>query len=110
VRYLLVALFERELTCGVGAGAFPFGAPRLLTGAGLLLTGFMPVLRIRLPLPSLTFDTPYWASADVPHANMQKIANVNLICPRLHSGHHNSSRCPAMHSQSAVFGVFPSLP
>jgi hypothetical protein len=103
-----VSLLERELTCGVGAGAFVFGATIVLTGAGLLLTGFTPVLRTRLPLLSLTFDTPYWASAEVPHAKMQKIANVNLICPRLHSDCYNRSGCPEMHPQSAAFGVFSS--
>jgi hypothetical protein len=47
------------------------------------LTGVVPVLRIRLPLPSLAFEIPYCASAEVTHANMPKIANANLMCPRL---------------------------
>src|SRR5450631_3583683 len=57
----------------------------------------MPVFRIRLPLPSLAFDTPYCAIAEVQHAKMQKIASVNLMCPRLYSGHYNRSGCRDMH-------------
>ena len=72
------------------------------------LAGCMPVLRIRLPLPSLAFDTPYCAIAEVPQANMQKIANVNLMCPRLYSGRYNRSGGWDMHPQTAVPGVILS--
>jgi hypothetical protein len=68
----------------------------------------MPVLRIRLPLPSLAFDTPYCAIAEVPQANMQKIASVNLMCPRWYSSHYNRSGGPDMHPQTAVPGAISS--
>lgn len=91
------------MTGGVGPGTFEIGPLKLLAGAWLdPLAGFMPVLRIRLPLPSLAFDTPYCASAEVPHASMQKIANANLMCPRLYSGPYHRSACPDMHAQTAV--------
>jgi hypothetical protein len=74
---------------GVWAGGLLIGPFRLLTPVWpKLLTGLMPVLRMRLPLASLAFDIPFCASAaEAPHANMQKIPNVNLtslklICPR----------------------------
>ena len=77
----------------------------LLIGPWLMpLAGLMPVLRIRLPLPSLAFDMPYCANAEVAHANMQKIANANLMCPRLHSGLHDRSGCPEMHSRMGGIG------
>ena len=67
-------LCKPELVGGVGAGALSIGPLRLFAGAGLeLLTGFVPVLRIRLPLLSLAFDMPDCAKAEVPQANMQKI-------------------------------------
>jgi hypothetical protein len=34
-------------------------------------------------LPSLAFEMPYCAGAEVAHANVQKIANANLMCPRI---------------------------
>jgi hypothetical protein len=81
----------------------------LLAGPWLIaLPGFVPASRIRLPKPSLVFDTPYCASAEVPQVSKQKIANVNLMCPRLQLAYYNRSGCPEMHCQSAVFGVFPS--
>jgi hypothetical protein len=74
---LLVPFFKRELVVGDGAGTFMVGP---LTEPWFV-TGFVPLLRIRLPLPSLAFDTPYCAAAEVPQANMQKIANVIFMCP-----------------------------
>jgi hypothetical protein len=98
------------LVVGGWAGALLIGP--LLTGPWLIpLPGFVPASRIRLPKASLVFDTPYCASAEVPQVSKQKIANVNLMCPRLqlgHYSHYNRSGCPEMHSQSAVFGAFPS--
>jgi hypothetical protein len=92
-----VSLFTRELAVGDWAGAVLIGP--LLIGPWLITRPeFVPLLRTRLPLPSLTFETPYCASAEVPHANMQKIANVNLICPRLHRNLYNRSGCLEMHS------------
>jgi hypothetical protein len=70
------------LVVGGWAGALLIGP--LLIGPWLMpLTGVVPVLRITLPLPSLAFEMPYCASAEVAHVNMQKIANANLMCPSL---------------------------
>jgi len=70
------------LVVGGWAGALLIGP--LLIGPWLIpLTGFVPALRIRLPLPSLAFEIPYCASEEVTHANMQKIANANLMGPHL---------------------------
>jgi hypothetical protein len=69
----------------------------------------MPVRRIRLPLPSLAFDTPYCACAEAPHATLQKIANANLICPRWYSGPYSRSGCPEMHSQTGSQAGLPRL-
>jgi hypothetical protein len=102
-RYRIVPLFIRELVVGGWAGALLIGP--LLIGPWLIpRTGFVPVLRIRLPLPSLAFEMLYCASAEVAHANTQKIANTNLMCPRFHSGFHTSSGCPEMHSQTGGIG------
>lgn len=79
-------LFNRGLVGGVGPSVLLTVAPGLLAMTGLApRTGFMPVLRTRLPLASLGFVTPVCAGADAPHAITQKIANISLICPRLHS-------------------------
>jgi hypothetical protein len=99
VRYLLAPLFIRKLVVGGWVGALLIGP--LLTGPWLTaLPGFLPASRIRLPKASLVFDTPYCANAEVPQVSKQKIANVNLMCPRLHLGCYNRSGCPELHSQS----------
>ena len=67
-------------------------------------TGFMPVLRTRLPEPSLVFVMPFCASAEAAHASMQTIANVNLMCPRFRLSCQGRSCYPALHSQTAVLG------
>jgi hypothetical protein len=78
-----VALFKRELTGAVGPSVlvtFPFG---LLPGTWLgPRTGFMPVLRTRLPELSLVFVMPFCAFAEAAHANMQRITIANFMYPR----------------------------
>jgi hypothetical protein len=52
-------------------------------------------------LASLTFDTPYCASAVVAHVTRQKNTNVNLMRPRFHSNHYHESGC-SIQVQAAV--------
>jgi hypothetical protein len=60
-----------------GFGAGLMGPFKLLTGArSQFRPGFIPELRIRLPLPSLALDTPYCASAELLQATRQRTANV----------------------------------
>jgi hypothetical protein len=91
-------LLGPALVGGDWTGAVLMGPFKLPTAAWPKLLGeFMPVFRIRLPELSRAFDTPTCASAKVLDANVQKIANMNRICPRCLCGSHNRTGCLEMH-------------
>jgi hypothetical protein len=81
-------LLVRELPVDGWVGALLIGP--LLTGPRLTpLAGYMPVSRMILPYISLWLERPDCADADVPQANRQNIARVNLTGPRLYSDSHS---------------------
>jgi len=60
--------------------------------------GFLQIIQGR----KVTAEAFGDASADVPQANRQNIAKVNLMGPRLHSDGHHSSECRKMHPRGPV--------
>jgi hypothetical protein len=57
--YLRVPVFDRGLVGGAAAGTFIVGPLTFLPDPWPRAAA--PAFRIRLPLPSLTLETPYWA-------------------------------------------------
>jgi hypothetical protein len=82
--YLRVLVFDRGLVGGAAAGTFMVGPLTLLPDPWPRAAA--PAFRIRLPLPSLTLETPFWACTDVPHKKIQKIASGSLIRAPRRSG------------------------